>query len=70
MELPWFCDFGLDVKNPDWCGLEQSIDDRLDWTPGFNTTPTAGTGPPIEEADVHGENNTHPYYTQLPCCFS
>lgn len=55
MTLPWFCDFGNVLSDPDTCDCLQDTDDQFDWTFWSRGTPTEGTGPPQSGYGTHGE---------------
>ena len=57
MTLPWFCDFGSVLADPDSCDCRQDDMDDFDWTFWTRDTPTAGTGPPQSGFGTQGWSN-------------
>ena len=56
MTLPWFCDFGSVLADPDSCDCKQDDKDDFDWTFWTRDTPTEGTGPPQSGFGTQGGN--------------
>ena len=54
MTLPWFCDFGYQLSNPDDCDMKQDDKDNFEWTFLVGGTPSEGTGPPESGFIDHG----------------
>lgn len=58
LTIPWECDFGTDINNPDWCGfIPGEPEGNGTFVPGEGETPTPGTGPPGTTDDDHGKNS-------------
>ena len=53
-QLPWWCNFGSNIEQVDYCGFIQDDTDDMEWIPIVGPTPTNYTGPPESSLDEHG----------------